>query len=76
MSEYKYFCDSCGWKFNENPPKRLYKLDNGKEWLDESLYCPHCGSYAVYEDTEENARASVRRLTEYENTLALWEEDG
>ena len=67
--QYKYFCDSCGARFESETP--FYTKDG----LHSEISCPHCGAWDIYEDTAAGAAESVRALTEYENRISEWEED-
>ena len=60
---YKYFCDSCGFRFESDNPNEF------------SISCPDCGAWDVYPDTEEGAAQSRRSLTEYENAQSAWEDE-
>lgn len=59
----KYFCDSCGFRFESDNPDEL------------SISCPDCGCWDIYPDTPEGAAASVKARTEYENTQIAWEDE-
>lgn len=65
---YKYFCNSCGTRFEHELSER------DKDGLLNDIACPHCGAYDIYTDTEEGATQSVKDLSDYENTMNLWED--
>ena len=56
----KYFCNCCGYHFESN-----------KKEID--IFCPYCGAWDVYPDTEEGASQSVKDQFQYEEDLRLWE---
>lgn len=57
----KYFCDTCGERFESDRP-----------FIE--LSCPNCGCYDIYEDTPEGSLENVRSLNAYEAELILWED--
>lgn len=64
---YNYFCDCCGYRFESDIPE---KDEHG---LSNDIACPHCGAWDVRPYTEEELKASVQELNEYEAKQALWE---
>lgn len=65
---YNYFCDYCGERFTSAVPP----VD--PDGIPADVPCPRCGSHCAYPDTEAEARASVNRLTDYENKQDLWDD--
>lgn len=65
---YKYFCNSCGYRFKSNLSERD---ENG---ILNEISCPHCGAWDIYPDTINGSRQAVKHLTEHENKLDLWDE--
>ena len=63
---YKYFCNSCGWRFESETP------EYDEEGLHNDIPCPHCGAWDIYPDTPEGSADSIRHQTEYENKVAIW----
>ena len=63
---YKYFCNSCGWRFESDQPER------DEIGLLNDIACPHCGAWDVFQDTAEGSRKSIRETECYEATIELW----
>lgn len=61
--KYKYFCNSCGKKFESNLPEK------DKLGLLNDIVCPKCGAYDIYADTEEGNKLAFKHFCEYENYI-------
>lgn len=67
--KYKYFCNCCGWRFESALPE---KDEHG---LDNEIPCPHCGAWDIYPDTDEARTESVRRLSDYEASQEMEDDE-
>lgn len=56
-----YYCTDCGKEF-ENPKVRYERHGMGEAPFEEYLYCPHCSSDSIKEETLRYCRCCGRKL--------------
>lgn len=67
--KYKYFCGSCGRRFESDVP---FTDKNG---IHNDIWCPECGAVDIFEDTPEGAGMSAGIEIGYQAELAARDEE-